>query len=195
MVFLCSGCPRGRWSSRSCRVHWKQRARRNHGSIRPQGLQCKASESVCINNSVRSCLSPMFYFLFKTCFIFTSKGWPRKDGWTRISRCCRSKSECCFMNVWYTLFCHEHGVAQKNIQTNKQNKVTAFLHCLSVFFVFFFDSTIIQSYLKSSHSVRKSNIPVSVRRVISRFVNCHFVSRVLLGKTEKLDPLAPPDHL
>lgn len=73
MVFLSSGCPRGRWSSRSCRVHWKQRARRNHGSIRPQGLQCKASESVCINNSVRSCLSPVLFLIQNMFYIYIQR--------------------------------------------------------------------------------------------------------------------------
>lgn len=51
------------------------------------------------------------------------------------------------------------------------------------------------SKLKARLTFRKSSVLVPARCVTGRFVNCHFVFRVLLGKMEKLALLAPLVHL
>ena len=99
VVFLCSGCPRWRWSSRPCRVDWKQRTRRNHGSVRPQGLQCKAEEAL---NFALICSIRLDYL--SSVLSLPLVGWPRKDRWTRICRSGRSKSEYC----WWIKTCVVH---------------------------------------------------------------------------------------
>lgn len=99
MSFLHAGRPRGGRSPRSCRIHRKQGASWNHGIIGTQRLQCKPSKIA--QNERRG---QGVFLNWNCCLFFHPKGWPRKDGWARISWCGRSKGECSFYKTFTVVF-------------------------------------------------------------------------------------------